>query len=131
MKGLERSILITDAVAPALCGPGPYKLGGVDVELREDGRVTLRGGERLAGSALRMDRAIVNVIRVAGLRLSQAVTLATTNPARVGKVPGRLKGLQRGERADVVRCRVRDGGIEVVDTYVGGKLMFAAAPAAY
>ena len=126
-KGLERSILVTDAVAPAMCEPGPYKLGGVDVELREDGRVTLRGGNRLAGSVLRMDRAIENVMRGAGLSLAQAITLVTTNPARVGKVPARLKGLQRGERADVVRFRVVDGRIEVVDVYLSGKLIFAAA----
>ena len=126
-KGLERSLLVTDAVAPALCSPGPYKLGGVDVELRDDGRVTLRGGDRLAGSALRMDRAIENVMRIAGLTLAQAVTLATTNPARVGRVPARLKGLQRGERADVVRFRIMDGHVEVMDTWLGGKPMFSAA----
>jgi len=126
-KGLERSILVTDAVAPAMCSPGPYTLGGVNVELRHDGRVTLRGGERLAGSALRMDRAIENAMRIAGLSLAQAITLATTNPARVGKVPARLKGLQRGQRADVVRFRLTDGSIQVVDTWLGGKLMFAAA----
>ena len=108
-KGLERSILVTDAVAPAMCEPGAYKLGGVEVELRADGRVTLRGGERLAGSALRMDRAIENVMRVCGLRLPQAVTLATTNPARVGRVRARLQGLRRGERADVVRFQARIG----------------------
>jgi N-acetylglucosamine-6-phosphate deacetylase len=126
-KGLERSILVTDAVAPAMCAPGPYKLGGVDVELHEDGRVTLQGGQRLAGSVLRMDRAIENVMRVAGLTLAQAITLATTNPARVGKVPARLKGLQRGARADVVRFRFTDGHIQIVDAYFSGKLAFAAA----
>jgi N-acetylglucosamine-6-phosphate deacetylase len=57
-KRIERSILVTDAVAPAMCAPGAYRLGEVDIELREDGRVVVRGGERLAGSSLRMDRAI-------------------------------------------------------------------------
>jgi alpha-D-ribose 1-methylphosphonate 5-triphosphate diphosphatase PhnM len=66
-------------------------------------------------------------MRIAGLSLAQAITLATTNPARVGKVPARLKGLQRGQRADVVRFRRTDGSIQVVDTWLGGKLMFAAA----
>ena len=40
-KGIERSILVTDAVAPAMCAPGDYRLGEVDIELRADGRVTL------------------------------------------------------------------------------------------
>ncbi|MDP8990848.1 MAG: amidohydrolase family protein, partial [Acidobacteriota bacterium] len=75
LKGMDRSILITDAVAPALCEPGPYMLGSVPVELRADDRVTLRGGDRLAGSSLRMDRAIGNVMARAGVGLAQAVTM--------------------------------------------------------
>ena len=109
-----------------MCAPGDYKLGDVDVTLLEDGRVTLRDGDRLAGSALRMDRAIENVMRIAGLSLAQAITLATTNPARVGKVPARLKGLHRGERADIVRFRLTDGRIEVVETYLNGRQILSA-----
>ncbi len=51
-KGAERSVLVTDAVMPAMCQPGAYKLGQVDVELRNDGSVVLRGETRLAGSSL-------------------------------------------------------------------------------
>ncbi len=36
------SILVTDAVAPAMCTPGPYMLGEVEVELKDDQRVVLR-----------------------------------------------------------------------------------------
>ncbi len=144
-KGLERSILVTDAVAPTMCAPGDYTLGSVNVTLRADGRVTLRDGERLAGSALRMDRAIENVMQAAGVSLAQAITLATTNPARVGKLPARLKGLHRGERADIVTFRrkapdiegleiegreIEIPRIEIVDTYVGGRLVFHSAQAA-
>src|SRR5207302_5345047 len=59
-KGFEKSVLVTDAVMPAMCEPGPFRLGQVEVELREDGSVVLRGGTRLAGSALRMDQAVGN-----------------------------------------------------------------------
>ena len=45
-KGLERSLLVTDAVMPAGCAPGVYKLGEVDVELKEEGSVRLAGGSR-------------------------------------------------------------------------------------
>ena len=51
-KGVERSVLVTDAVMPAMCAPGPYQLGQVEVELKSDHSVVLRGGTRLAGSAL-------------------------------------------------------------------------------
>jgi|CZKS01.1.fsa_nt_gi N-acetylglucosamine-6-phosphate deacetylase len=121
-KGLERALLVTDAVMPAGCAPGKYKLGEVDVELHSDGSVRLLGGTRLAGSALRMDRALQNVIRIAGLSLREAITLATRNPARIGRIASRQRGLNPGERADLVRFRYHDatGEIEVLETFLSG-----------
>jgi N-acetylglucosamine-6-phosphate deacetylase len=126
-KGLERSILVTDAVMPAGCAPGQYKLSEVDVELHSDGSVRLMGGTRLAGSALMMDRAISNVMRFAGLSLREAVTLATRNPARVGRVASRQRGLVPGDRGDVVKFRFdeRTKNIQVLETYVGGQRVFS------
>ncbi len=104
-KGIERSVLVTDAVMPAMCGPGPYMLGEVEVELKEDQRVVLRGGTRLAGSSLRMDDAISNVMRV-GVSLEDAVTMATVNPGRViGIAP-------RG----TARLRVENDRLKIIET---------------
>ena len=124
-KGIERSILVTDAVMPAMCAPGPYLLGEVEVELKDDQRVVLRGGIRLAGSSLRMDAAISNVMKAAGLSLTEAIAMATVNPARVGRIGGRIRGLRAGDRADVVRFRMEDGRMRVLETYLGGELVFA------
>jgi len=101
-KGLERSVLVTDAVMPAMCEPGRYSLGQVEVELRANGSVVIIGTERLAGSALRMDRAIGNSVRLAGISLREALTMATVNAARAGRVAGRQRGLATGEKADLV-----------------------------
>ncbi|MGD0299628.1 MAG: amidohydrolase family protein [Bryobacteraceae bacterium] len=121
-KGLERSLLVTDAVMPAGCAPGQYKLGEVDVELHPDGSVRLQGGTRLAGSALRMDRALQNVMQIAGLNLREAITLATRNPARIGRIASRQRGLNPGERADLVRFRFHEvtGAIEVLEIFLAG-----------
>lgn len=127
-KGLERSVLVTDAVAPALCEPGPYKLGEVEVELRTDGSVVLRGGNRLAGSALRMDYEIGNSVRMGGISLGQAITMATTNPARVGRIAGRQRGLTTGEKADLVRFHWHPDScsLEVKETIVSGISVYSA-----
>lgn len=127
-KGLDRSLLVTDAVMPAGCSPGSYRLGEVDVELHGDGSVRLAGGSRLAGSALTMDRAIANVMRTAGLSLREAVTLATRNPARVGRIPSRQRGLTPGDRADLVLFRLDEasGQIQILETYLNGEQVFAA-----
>jgi len=123
-KGVERSVLITDAVMPAMCQPGRYMLGEVEVELHEDQSVRMAGGTRLAGSSLRMDRGVENLMKIAGLTLAEAITMATTNPARAGRVGGRLRGLQPGSRADLVKFRLADGRIEVLETYLSGRKVF-------
>jgi N-acetylglucosamine-6-phosphate deacetylase len=128
-KGVERSILVTDAVMPAGCEPGPYMLGEVEVELHPDQSVRLRGGTRLAGSALTMDRAIANAIRLARVSLRDAITMATTNPARVGRIASRQRGLSVAERADVVLFEYDDqgGNLRVLETWVNGEQVYANA----
>ena len=83
-EGPRRSVLVTDAATPAGAAPGRYRLGEQDVDLTADGRVVLAGTDRLAGSALRMDRGVENLMRLCGLRLADAVRMATVNAARAG-----------------------------------------------
>ena len=127
-KGIERSVLVTDAVMPAMCAPGPYKLGQVDVELRPDGSVVLRGEARLAGSALRMDDAIGNAVRFGRLSLRDALTMATSNAARAGRIAGRQRGLAPGEKADLVLFHWDDNSnhLRVIETVVAGSSVYKA-----
>jgi N-acetylglucosamine-6-phosphate deacetylase len=127
-KGVERAVLVTDAVMPAMCQPGPYNLGQVEVELRFDGSVVLRGSERLAGSALRMDHAIANSMEMAALSLREALAMATVNPARVGRVAGRQRGLSPGEKADLVLFHWDSGSnsLQVQETIVAGVSVYRA-----
>jgi N-acetylglucosamine-6-phosphate deacetylase len=127
-KGVERAVLVTDAVMPAMCEPGFYNLGQVNVELRANGSVVLRGGDRLAGSALRMDHAVGNTVQMTGLSLTEALTMATTNAARVGRVAGRLRGIAPGEKADLVRFAWDSSArtLEIKETIVAGTSVYAA-----
>ena len=124
-KGIERSILVTDAVMPAGCAPGRYRLGEVEVELHPDDRVTLVGQDRLAGSSLKMHRGVEKLMSLAGLNLTEAVTMATRNPARVCRVRARQRGLAPGERADLVLFEVDAAtkAITVNQVYVDGELV--------
>jgi N-acetylglucosamine-6-phosphate deacetylase len=127
-KGMGRSVLVTDAAPPAGAQPGRYRLGEQEVDLTPDGRVVLAGQDRLAGSALRMDRAIGNVIRMAGSSLADAVRMATTNAAKAGKVPRRQMGLAAGDRADLAEFRFdpATAHIEVVSTWISGRRVYRA-----
>ena len=121
-------MLVTDAASPAGSKPGRYRLGEQDVELTPDNRVVLLGQDRLAGSALRMDRGIENLMRLANLSLAQAVGMATVNAARAGRVPGRQQGLVAGDRADFVLFDFDEQkkAIQVKATYVGGQKVWSA-----
>jgi N-acetylglucosamine-6-phosphate deacetylase len=125
-KGTARSVLITDAATPAEAAPGLYRFGGQAVELTTDHRVVLAGQDRLAGSALRMDRGIANAVKLAGVTLPEAVRMATVNAARAGNVPGRQQGLFAGDRADLVQFRWDPAArnIEVVSTWISGRLVY-------
>jgi len=125
-KTLDRAVLVTDAAMPAGAAPGRYRLGEQEVDHTADGRVVLAGTERLAGSALRMDRGVDNLMRMAALSLRDAVRLATVNAACAGAMPGRTRGLTAGERADLVQFRV-NGAIEIVSTWLSGRQVYLAA----
>jgi N-acetylglucosamine-6-phosphate deacetylase len=121
-------VLVTDAVMPAGCKPGPYRLGEVEVELHADHSVRLRGGTRLAGSALTMDYAIGKVVEFTGVGLREAITMATTNPARVGRIASRQRGLSVADRADLVRFEYDEHAnrMRVLETYMSGERVYAA-----
>jgi N-acetylglucosamine-6-phosphate deacetylase len=126
-KGVERSVLITDAVMPAGCAPGRYRLGEVEVELHPDQRVTLVGSDRLAGSSLHMHRGVENLMKLAGLSLQEAVAMATRNPARAGRIPSRLRGLQPGDRADIVEFSFDEATkrITILRVWMDGELVYS------
>jgi N-acetylglucosamine-6-phosphate deacetylase len=126
-KGVERAVLVTDASSPAGCQPGRYRLGEQEVDLTADNRVVLAGQDRLAGSALRMDHGVENLMRLGELSLADAVRLATVNAARAGRVPERQRGLVAGDRADFVLFDFdpETKRLKVSATYVSGRKVWS------
>lgn len=115
-KGVESAVLITDATAATGMPDGKYRLGALEVEVK-DGKC-LRDG-RLAGSVLTMDRAVRNAMSFAGWNLQQAVRIASANPARVAGAKN--KGvLQPGADADFV---VLSAEGEIRATIINGKVV--------
>jgi N-acetylglucosamine-6-phosphate deacetylase len=115
-KTLERAVLVTDASAPAAAAPGRYRLGEQEVDHTPDGRVVLAGTDRLAGSALTMNRGVGNLMRLAGLSLHDAIRLATANPAKAAAIP---------DRGDRIRFRLTPA-VEVLETRLSGRLVYSA-----
>jgi len=120
-KGVDRVILVTDAMAAAAAPPGKYRIGEVLSEVGPDGYVRLPGTPYLAGSALTMDRAIENVTRFAGISLDEAILLATRQPRRLFPDPG--AGLVPSARADLVVLR-EGPPLTVEATIVEGEVVY-------
>ncbi len=112
-KGSDSAVLITDATAATGMPDGHYRLGSLEVEVK-DGRCM--AGGKLAGSVLTMDLAVRNVMQFAQWDLQQAVRLATLNPARVAGVEN-CGVLKAGSPADLV---VLSPSGEVRNTMVRG-----------
>ena len=112
-KGPEQTVLITDAISATGMPDGHYRLGSVDVDVR-DGKCLADG--KLAGSVLTMDRAVGNLARFAEWSLPQAVAAASQNPARAAGIT--KKGiLAVGADADFVVLS-QEG--HVLRTFIGG-----------
>jgi N-acetylglucosamine-6-phosphate deacetylase len=120
-KGLDRVILVTDAMAAAAAPPGTYRLGDVLAEVGPDGYVRLPGTPYLAGSALTMDRAVENAARFADLSLDDALRLANRQPRRL--FPDLDVGTAPGKRADLVVLR-EGPPLSVVATIVEGEVVY-------
>jgi N-acetylglucosamine-6-phosphate deacetylase len=82
-KGIERIILVSDAVQYTGLPAGVYDAGYRQFEVREDGFIGVVGEPRLAGSGLLLTRAIENFTRYLGYPTPQeAIRCVTIQPRR-------------------------------------------------
>jgi N-acetylglucosamine-6-phosphate deacetylase len=96
----RRIALVTDAVRACGMPEGSYKLYGHDISVAQ-GAARLADGT-LAGSTLTMQRAVQNMVELAGLPMEMVVPLATEVPARIVGARERKGKLSPGFDADVV-----------------------------
>ena len=118
-----RICAVTDAAACAGMPPGRYLLGGEPVELPPgDGEPPVRGDGTLAGSALRMDAAVANMV-AAGIGLAEAVAAASRVPADLIGRPD-LGRIAPGAAADLAWL---GDDLRTRATWIGGELVYARA----
>jgi N-acetylglucosamine-6-phosphate deacetylase len=99
-KGRSRAFLVSDATALAGMPPGRYRTAvGGDVELSEDGRLSLVGTPFLAGAARSLSDGVACAVDMAGLTLAAALDLASANP---GRIVGDRGVLRPGSPADLI-----------------------------
>lgn len=100
-KGVDKTYLVSDAIAPAGLKPGLYNSLGSDVMIDEEGRAFLKDGT-LAGSTTTLLQCMKNVMRWTGEPLERVIPMATVNPSLVANVSHRKGTLTPGKDADLV-----------------------------
>lgn len=118
-KGVDRVVCITDAMCATGLPDGNYKLGELDVYVR-DGQARLISNDALAGSVLTMDKAFKHLIEL-GYSLFDAVKMTSTNAAKEFGLNAGV--LQEGKDADIVLLNP-DYSVEM--TIVKGEVKYQA-----
>ncbi len=115
MKGVERTCLVTDAMA---CTASDSRKAFDPRVIIEDGVCKLADRSALSGSIATMDRLIRTMVREAEIPLEDAVRMASETPARIMGVYDRKGSIERGKDADLLFF---DTGLNLKSVWAMGK----------
>lgn len=102
-KGPDYGVMITDSLQVKGLPAGTRTLfGGNLIELYEDGSAHLVGAGNLAGSTLKVNQGLRNLVEMAGLPWQTAINSCTINPARLIGMEASKGSITAGKDADVV-----------------------------
>ena len=117
MKGVERTALVTDALAVSCSNSNRAFDPRVIIE---DGVCKLSDRSALAGSIATMDRLIRTMVEKADVPLADAVRMASETPARIMGIYDRKGSIQRGKDADLMLLTPE---LDLQDVYSMGHLV--------
>ena len=120
-KGGKHIILVTDSMRACGVGDGPSELGGQKVWVKGE-RATLEDGT-IAGSVLRMNRAVAIFRENTGAPLASVIEMVSKTPAEELGVYGDTGSVEAGKRADFV---LFDEELEIFATVVSGRVAFSS-----
>jgi N-acetylglucosamine-6-phosphate deacetylase len=120
-KTADKISLITDAMRAKGIPDGISELGGQTVYVK-NGEARLEDGT-LAGSVLRMNRAVQNAVEKVGVPFTTAIDFATINPARMLKIDEERGSIKVGKYADFT---VLNENYDVLMTIRDGEIIYKA-----
>jgi N-acetylglucosamine-6-phosphate deacetylase len=120
LKGADRLLLISDAVAAAGMGDGDYEIWGETITVKGGRTSNSRGA--IAGSVITMLDA-VRVVRSLNVSEVEVARMAASNPARLLGIEQECGSIEEGKRGDLVALNDA-GGVSL--TIVGGRVAFQA-----
>ncbi|MBQ3064117.1 MAG: N-acetylglucosamine-6-phosphate deacetylase, partial [Clostridia bacterium] len=117
----DKMVLITDCVRAGGMPDGEYELGGQPIFLK--GIECRLADGTIAGSVLRLNAAVKNVLDHTNLPVYTVFNMATLNPATsIGK-QNRIGSLEAGKDADII---ITDENINILRTIKKGRTIYVA-----
>lgn len=127
VKGTDRTIITSDVTNFAGLEPGKYiNEDGDTIELTKEGMLRYPAQNVLYGSASPINRGVDHIMEVTGCSLGDAIQMASTNPAKLYGLSDRGE-IATGKRADLILFTIGDRELNIVKTYVNGKLVYDSA----
>ena len=120
VKG-DKMVLITDCTRAGGMPDGEYDLGGQPIFLK--GIECRLADGTIAGSVLKLNNAVKNVLDYTDLPVHEVFNMASLNPARAIRCAERIGSLEAGKDADII---ITDENINVVRTIKKGKTVYEA-----
>lgn len=118
-KDPDKCIMISDALMCKGFKPGEvFDFGGHDVVIYPDGSAHLVKEKNLAGSTMKINEGLRNLVEKALVPFDVAINSCTINPARMLKLDDHIGRICSGYDADIV---VLDDDYSVIQTFVKGK----------
>ncbi|NQU86040.1 MAG: N-acetylglucosamine-6-phosphate deacetylase [Mariniphaga sp.] len=124
VKGPDKTIITSDVTSYAALEPGEYKTQtGETIELTPEGMLRYPAQNVLYGSASPITKGVGHIMKVTGCSLSDAVQMASTNPANLYGLKDRGI-MEPGKRADLILFTLEDFNVKIAKTYVKGELVY-------
>lgn len=105
-KGEDHGVMVSDSVRVKGLPVGTQaQFGGNRIELCEDGSAHMVDSGKLAGSTLKINEGLRNLVEKAGVPWQAAINSCTINPARLIGMEERKGSIRTGKDADLVVLR--------------------------
>ena len=117
-KDADKALMISDSLMCKGSAPGErFLFGGHWIEIYPDGSAHLVEEKNLAGSTMRMNEGLRNLVERAMVPFDKAINACTINPARMLRMDDHIGRITAGYDADIV---VLNDDYSVLQTYVKG-----------
>lgn len=115
----DKTVLITDCTRAGGMPDGDYTLGGQKIIVK--GIECLLEDGTIAGSVLKLNNAVRNLLNNTDLTVNEAVNCASLNPARAIGEDKEIGSLEVGKRADIM---IADCDFNIKKTIIGGDIRY-------